>query len=61
MMFGWILLIIIAFYLWDRGNSHHDHNNINHDHDAIELLKKRYANGEIGSEEFNERKRILEQ
>ncbi len=61
MMFGWIILLAIAFYFWDNSDSRYAH--CKHKGDsksAIEILKERFARGEIDSAEFNERKRVLE-
>jgi putative membrane protein len=61
-MFGWIILLAIAFYFfWDNNDSRHVH--FKHKGDsksAVEILQERFARGEIDSVEFNERKRVLE-
>lgn len=53
------ILVIWAIVAAARGDGwfwphHHDHAD-----SAIELLKKRYARGEISKEEFEEKKRTL--
>ncbi len=65
----WIL--VVWFVLWlirgARGRRHHmwcDGHNCNHPmhgNSALDLLKERYAKGEISKEEFEERKRVLTQ
>lgn len=60
-MFGWIILLAIAFYFWNYSDNPH----IQFEHrgdqkNAVEILKERFARGEIDAAEFNERKRVLE-
>lgn len=61
-MFGWIILLVIAFYFWDTNYNRHTQNDYkdNQKKNAVEILKERFARGEIDSAEFNERKRVLE-
>jgi len=51
----WILIIIglvlLIKYLWEGGSKAQE--------TALEVLKKRYARGEISKEEFEEKKRDL--
>lgn len=51
----WILVIIglvlLIKYLWEGGSVRKD--------SAIEILKKKYASGEISKEEFEEKKKDL--
>lgn len=51
----WILvivgLVLLIKYLWEGGGRKEE--------SALELLKKRYARGEISKEEFEEKKRDL--
>lgn len=53
----WILIIIglvlLIKYLWEGGGMRREPES------ALELLKKRYARGEISKEEFEEKKRDL--
>ena len=54
-----ILIIMAAIWLFKaafRGNYH----NFNQQNDAMEILKQRYAKGEISSEEFQRMKKELE-
>ena len=59
MMFFWILLIVgLVFFLkWivDQGRSDKGKSN----ESALEILKKRYAKGEISKEEFEEKKKEI--
>jgi len=51
----WILiligLVLLIKYLWEGGAKKEE--------SALELLKKRYARGEMGKEEFEEKKKDL--
>lgn len=53
----WILVIIglvlLIKYLWEGGGARREQES------ALELLKKRYARGEISKEEFEEKKKDL--
>jgi len=53
----WILIIIglvlLIKYLWEGGGTRREQES------ALELLKKRYARGEISKEEFEEKKKDL--
>lgn len=63
MMFGWLILLFILFYFWNnRGydNRYNDQNKGNKD-SALEILKERFARGEISFEEYSERKDVLKQ
>ena len=58
-IFGWVFTILILIglvllikYLWEGGGTRREES-------ALELLKKRYARGEISKEEFEERKKDL--
>ncbi|WP_340106814.1 SHOCT domain-containing protein [Rhodohalobacter sp. 8-1] len=58
MMFLWWFLIIILIifmvrFLWNSGQ------NKQNKETPMEILKRRYANGEIDEEEYNKRKREL--
>ena len=50
----WIAIAIIAFYIISNLI-----NNNSTKSTAIEILKKRFANGEITKEEFEESKKVL--
>ena len=53
----WILvligLVLLIKYLWEGGAVKREQES------ALEILKKRYAKGEIGKEEFEEKKKDL--
>jgi putative membrane protein len=53
----WILVIIglvlLIKYLWESGGAKREHES------ALEILKKRYARGDISKEEFEEKKKDL--
>ncbi len=66
MWFGWLFwLVIIVLIAWgvitvvnssrSRGNGPH----FSPDNDALDILKKRYARGEISKEEFEKMKKDL--
>lgn len=61
-MFVWIILIVLAIY-WivkSVGKSNTEKQQIEQQPEtAMDILKKRYARGEISKEEFEERKRDL--
>lgn len=54
----WILIIagivLLIKYLWESGGAGGRHES------ALDILKKRYANGEINKEEFEEKKKDLQ-
>jgi putative membrane protein len=63
MMFGWLiipLLLILAVWYFNQGNvkwpGQPDQQN-----SSLETLKKRFARGEISREEYEEKRKILEE
>ena len=54
----WILVIIgivlLIKYLWESGGARGGHES------ALDILKKRYASGEISKEEYEEKKKDLQ-
>ena len=60
MVFWWVLIIagIIVFVKW-ASRGFHGCGGGTHEKSAIEILKERYAKGEIGKEEFEEKKKDL--
>lgn len=61
MMFGFLILVIIAYYLYNSSNSRGAFF-LNHQvqtESPMDILNKRYARGEINREEYLERKREL--
>jgi putative membrane protein len=62
MGFGWILgLFFIAVIIWIVVKTVNQNNNIRNSgsKSAIDILKERYARGEIDKKEFDERKKDL--
>jgi putative membrane protein len=59
MLFWWIALIVIvvigARYLWSGGSARPAQSGSS----ALDILKERYAKGEINKQEFEERKATL--
>lgn len=56
----WLIpvLLVIAIYLLVKDNSGFKTRSTE---TPLDILKKRFANGEIGAEEYQEKKKILEQ
>lgn len=64
MGFGWIFwILILAAIIWAiirfSSQSPRRSGPSQQSEDALEILKKRYARGEIGKEEFEEKKKTL--
>jgi uncharacterized membrane protein len=61
-MFGFliVLLCIGAYFYFKQNGCCHSHASNNSHQDALDILRARYARGEISDEEFNERKKALE-
>jgi uncharacterized membrane protein len=61
-MFGLliVLLCIGAYFLYKKNGCCHPHTPKNSHQDALDIVRARYARGEISDEEFNERKKALE-
>lgn len=63
MMFIWIfILIAVIFFIWyvNRENINWPGNNQRHE-SPLDVLKKRFARGEINKEEYEEQKALLEE
>lgn len=65
MGFGWLVgLVLIGLLIWvvkigmDNGRSHGM--NSPHEETALDILKKRYARGEIDQQEYEAKKKLLE-
>jgi putative membrane protein len=65
---GWVLLVM--FIIWIvrhlRGHRHAHRRDLRdmwyeHSHGPMDILKERYAKGEINKEEYEEKKRVLSQ
>lgn len=63
MWYGWIIgIIIIVFIVWlivNQLNKNRQDPNISESGSALDILKKRYANGEITKEQFEQMKKEL--
>lgn len=57
----WILVIVGIIFLirWLAVSTRADGRGVKPDDSAIEILKRRYARGEVGKEEFEEKKKDL--
>lgn len=58
MMFGWIILIIVGFYLYKNTDFFERKSRSN---DALALLDARLAKGEIDAEQYVAMKKLLEE
>lgn len=60
-MFGFLIILLsIGAYFYCKQNGCHPHKMVSSDQDALDIVRARYARGEISSEDFNERKKSLE-
>jgi putative membrane protein len=59
MIIVWILIIVGVVVLVKSLMIGHDSRNIRHNDRSVEILKERYAKGEINKEEFENKKRDL--
>lgn len=60
MMFSWIfILAIVVWAIWYYGKGNDAFLRKIPKEDPIDLLKRRFANGEITEKEYNERKKVL--
>jgi putative membrane protein len=59
--FAVLITVSILLYRWLGGTAHHQSMGSypNSDRDPVNILKERFAKGEIDKEEFEERKRLL--
>ena len=65
MWFGWIFwLVIIGVIVWlvlNQSGRNRNQNQVNPHHEShLDILKKRYARGEINKEQFEQMKKDLE-
>lgn len=61
MMFAWLAIVVIGVYLLVKSAKKNGKAILESSSDsAIEILRKRYARGEITKDEFEEKKRNLE-
>ncbi|TGE31150.1 SHOCT domain-containing protein [Desulfosporosinus sp. Sb-LF] len=60
-MFGFlIILLCFGAFLHCKHTGCHPFCSVNSHQNALDIVRERYARGEISSEEFNERKKALE-
>jgi putative membrane protein len=61
MIFFWVLIIVLIILLirWLVTSSHHQTSGTQREDSAVEILKRRYARGEIDKEEFEAKKKDL--
>lgn len=59
MILFWVALIIFIVWIAKEVNSRNQ-SNTTHSKSAIDVLKERYAKGEVDKKEFEEKKRDLE-
>lgn len=59
-MLGFLILLCIVTYFYYKQNGYCLHPSKGSYRDALEIVRGRYARGEISSEEFNERIKALE-
>ncbi|MBN2719475.1 MAG: SHOCT domain-containing protein [Proteobacteria bacterium] len=61
MFFFWVIIIVgiilVVRYLL---SGQHAGSGVPRDRDPLDILKERYARGEIGTEEYEEKRKILE-
>jgi len=61
MIFFWLIIIIgiilvIRYFTAGQGSG----DSVRRERDPLEILKERYARGEIGTEEYQEMRKVLE-
>ncbi len=61
MILWWALIIIgiVVLVRWLGHGSRHHHGWYNNNRDSLDILKERYAKGEIDKKEFEEKKKDL--
>jgi uncharacterized membrane protein len=59
---GFLFIVLcIAVYFYHQKHGCYFYEKVNSHRDALDIVRERYARGEISSEEFNERKKVLEE
>lgn len=56
---GGLIVVVLLAVRWLGGGLPHKHNGPMKQNNALEILKERFARGEIDKEEFEQRKRLL--
>ena len=59
MLVFWVLLIVFIVWIVREVSGRNSHSNSNSSSNALEILKERYAKGEIDRKEFEEKKKDL--
>ena len=55
-----LVLLIVGFLVWYFENQSNNQNTNRSNEDALDILQKRYAKGEISLEEYEEKRDVLE-
>jgi len=58
----WILILIVAFLLFGffRSSQNNNNSSLPRENNALEILKKRFANSEISEEEYLAKRKTLQ-
>ena len=59
MWFIWFPIVFLCIFLWSRLLNNSNKKETYEKESPLDILKKRYANGEISTEEYEERKKVL--
>lgn len=59
MWFIWFSIVILCILLFSRLLNNSNKSKMSESETPLDILKKRYANGEISTEEYEERKKAL--
>ena len=59
MWFIWFPIVVLCVFLWSRLLNNSNKKETYEKESPLDILKKRYANGEISKEDYEERKKIL--
>lgn len=59
MIIFWVAIILLIVWIVREVSGRNNYDNTRHEKSALEILEKRYANGEIDKKEFEEKKKDL--